>query len=752
MTATKEDNFSLKSNFLASFWQRVTWHPDRIAFRFLEHGEEETASVTYGELDKRARTVAAYLQRQCVPGDRVVLVFLSGIDFAASLLGCFYAGLIAVPTYPPRPNRGSGRLFHLIKDSCPRAILTTTEVFETLRFSLNGREVDCEMIAVENLPDFWASEWREVPVDPDSLAMLQYTSGSTGTPKGVMVSHGNIAANLRMIRDALGFTESDVQVSWLPVFHDLGLVGAILEPLFVGATVILMPPTAFLERPVRWLMAITKYRATISGGPNFAFDLCVRKIRDFQKLGLDLTSLRLLVNAAEPVRQETMLKFAHAFASSGFVLNRFLVSYGLAESTLLVSCGNLGLTPKECLIDKAAMENNQVALQSHRSSRTMSVPSCGRIAVQEELVVVDPETGSKTNALEIGEIWLRGTNIAKGYWNRSEDTQKAFQCKLREASQGVYFRTGDLGFVHEGELYLVGRLKDLIIINGRNLVPHDIEHVVEQCHPAIRPGFCAAFSAEGEASEKIAIACELKDITEAKDFLKISEAILEAIAREYEVGIAIISFLAHGEIRKTSSGKIQRRATQKALMSGKIVVVFRWIQGEPILNFGQPRNDADALVDSRDSMGEIAPKRIQEAAKFALERDISLKSIASFAGIVSHDISPREELLHNVVPFHTQPKTIPNNSEPEYCEIPSSTFAFLATWLEVNHNIPEEHVSRHRPLTSYGLDSLSVIELSGAIQDQFGVSIPPSRFWECRSLGDLEQQIVADGRLRKKAG
>ncbi|HWN44200.1 MAG TPA: fatty acyl-AMP ligase, partial [Thermoanaerobaculia bacterium] len=423
---------------------------ERCAFTFLGDGDTPTERLTYAEVDRKARSIAADLQRRGAQGERVLLLFPPGLDFVTAFLGCLYAGAVAVPAYPPSPGRGTGRLRSLLEDAKPRLALTTPPLLPRVEREVEGA------VALEGL---LPEDWRPPAVGPDSLAFLQYTSGSTSTPKGVRVTHGNLIANERAIQHAFGQSEESVVVGWLPLYHDMGLIGNVLQPLWCGATCVLMSPLSFLQRPRRWLEAIGRFRGTTSGGPDFAYSLCVRKIPPAEREGLDLSSWRVAFNGAEPVRAATLDAFAEAFAPCGFHREAFYPCYGLAEATLFVSGGDPEVAPR--------VSGNLV--------------SCGRAWPGERITVVDPETGRELPAGEEGEICVSGPSVADGYWEGE--------------SFGGFLRTGDLGRLDEdGELFVTGRLKDLIVVRGRNIYPHDVERTAEESHPALRPGGGAAFS------------------------------------------------------------------------------------------------------------------------------------------------------------------------------------------------------------------------------------------------------------------
>ncbi|HKH43577.1 MAG TPA: fatty acyl-AMP ligase, partial [Thermoanaerobaculia bacterium] len=446
-------------NFVEVVRTRAADTPQAVAYTFLADGDVEAARLTYAELDRQARGIAAALQEAGAAGERVLLLFPSGLEFIAAFFGCLYAGAVAVPAYPPRSARGLPRLRAILGDARPWVILTTAEIAGRARGLLGGIAdlAPLAWLTTEGL-DARADDWREPAIDGDTLAFLQYTSGSTATPKGVMVSHGNLLHNEEMIRRAFAQSEESVVVGWLPLYHDMGLIGNVLQPLYLGARCVLMTPVAFLQQPLRWLAAISRYRGTTSGGPNFAYELCVRKIGEEQKAGLDLSSWRLAFNGAEPVRAETLERFAAAFASCGFRREAFYPCYGLAEATLFAAGGEAGVAPEVREVLPAPLEQGRV----EEKPGGRALVGCGRAWMDQRVEVVAPESGVPVEAGRVGEIWIAGPSVARGYWGNPEATESDFRALLAgEPAAGPFLRTGDLGFQLGGELFVTGRLKDL---------------------------------------------------------------------------------------------------------------------------------------------------------------------------------------------------------------------------------------------------------------------------------------------------
>ncbi|HYO13665.1 MAG TPA: AMP-binding protein, partial [Thermoanaerobaculia bacterium] len=551
--------------------------PEKRAFTFLAEGEEESAVCTYAELDGRARAIGALLHQLGAEGERVLLLLPPGLDLVASFFGCLYAGAVAVPVFPPRSSRMLPRLQAILEDARPTVALTTEAVRSRVegRFQATFGLEGLRWRIVEEIEPGLAEEWRPPAVGADTLAFLQYTSGTTSVPKGVMVSHGNLLHNEQLIQRACGHGPDSVFVSWLPLYHDLGLIGNVLQSVYVQATCVLMAPVAFLQRPYRWLKAVSDYRGTTSGGPNFAYDLCVRKIPPQEREGLDLSSWQVAFNGAEPVRRETLERFAEAFGSCGMRRGALYPCYGLAESTLMVSGSRLSQGAVFGSFAAPELERNEVAAVPDGTPEARSLVSSGRPLEGLSVVIADPESGTPCPAGRVGEIWVSGASVAHGYWNRPEETRQAFGAFLADSGEGPYLRTGDLGFLHDGELFVSGRLKDLLIIRGRNLYPQDIELTVERSHGALVPGGGAAFAMEGEEGEERLVVVHEVEHRGGLDLGEIAEAARRAVAEEHEVQLHELVLIRAGTILKTTSGKIQRRACRRDLLEGRLKVVAR---------------------------------------------------------------------------------------------------------------------------------------------------------------------------------
>ncbi len=554
---------------------RAQNQPNQTAYTFLKDGEMEEVSLTYAQLDQRVRAIAVKLQSLVTPGERALLLYPAGLSYIAAFFGCLYAGVIAVPTYPPRRNRSDIRLQTIVQDAQAKIVLTQNDIFSNLTEHLTHTPElkNLHWLVTDNLTAEFTDTWQTPSIDSETLAFLQYTSGSTGTPKGVMVSHGNLLYNAEMFRQGFGNTENTIGVGWLPLFHDMGLIGNVLQPLYVGCSIVLMSPMAFLQKPFRWLQAISRYHASSSAGPNFAYDLCVQKITPEQRAKLDLSYWEVAGNGAETIRAETLEQFSHTFEPCGFRREAFYPCYGMAETTLIISGGLKTAPPVVYEIDKASIEQHQVKAALEGES-THKIVGCGQTWLDQKILIVDPETFIPCSEQQVGEIWVSGQNVACGYWNRPEETEQTFHAYLADTGDGPFLRTGDLGFLKNGELFVTGRLKDIIIVRGRNYYPQDIELTVEKSHPALNAGSCAAFSVEKEGEERLVVAQEVERTALRKlNVDEIVNTIRQAVSSLYELQVYAVLLLKTATIPKTSSGKIQRHACRAGFLDGTLKTV-----------------------------------------------------------------------------------------------------------------------------------------------------------------------------------
>ncbi|HEY0068876.1 MAG TPA: fatty acyl-AMP ligase [Chloroflexia bacterium] len=553
---------------------RASCHGDRLAYRFLVDGDTEEVTITYSALDERARSIARQLLLVTEPGERALLLYSPGLDYIAAFYGCLYAGVIAVPAYPPNPARSDQRLSRIgaiLADAQPSVVLTTTSIQALSMPAMESPGLQWLPTDVE--PSGEEGNWRMPPVTPHTVAFLQYTSGSTASPKGVILTHGNIMYNSAAIYNCFEHTSEGQGVIWLPPYHDMGLIGGIIGTLYAGFPCTLMSPISLLQHPHLWLRAISRYKATTSGGPNFAYDLCVRRVTDEQRADLDLSSWKVAMNGAEPVRADTMERFAAAFAPCGFRAQTFYPCYGLAEGTLLVSGGHVEDPPVVNTFANSALERGEVVPVPPGSRDARVLVGCGQTVPGQQIEIVDPVALTRCPPGRVGEIWVSGPSVAQGYWRRPEESAHTFHACIADTQEGPFLRTGDLGFLWDGELYIAGRIKDIIIIAGRKLHPEDIEQTVEESHPLLRHSGCAAFSVAVEGVDALVIAHEVERHYRSKDKTEVITAIRRAVAEHHDVSASTVLLIKPGRIPRTSSGKIQRHACRNAFLAGSLDTV-----------------------------------------------------------------------------------------------------------------------------------------------------------------------------------
>jgi acyl-CoA synthetase (AMP-forming)/AMP-acid ligase II len=534
--------------------------------------------LTFRELDRRIRALAARLQVLDAAGERALLLFESDLDFVVAFLGCLYAGVIAVPAYPPRSNSHHlQRLQALVADAQATVVLATPAIAGRVKEHVDKLSVlaSARWVTMNEAEDALADAWRMPDLRGDALAFLQYTSGSLGTPKGVMVSHGNLVHNSAQIATAFQHSERTVYVGWLPLFHDMGLIGNVLQSLFLGGRCVSMTPTAFIQKPARWLRAISTYGGTTSGAPSSAYDLCVRKITDDQLEGIDLSTWQVAYNGAEPVRADVLDAFARRFAPYGFRRSSSYPCYGMAEATLIISGDDAFTEPVIRSVDAAALERGLVA-DATPGQPSRRLVSCGHTWLDQEVRIVDPQTGAPCAPGSVGEIWLSGESVARGYWNRPDLTREVFQARLPDTDR-TFLRTGDLGFMEGSQLYVTGRMKDLIIIRGRNHYPQDIEATVERSSSVLRPGLGAAFSIDGPEGEALVVVHEVERThLRNLDVEAVIGHIRQAVSEEHELMAHAVVLLKTGSLPKTSSGKVQRAGCRKNFLAGALDAVGQW--------------------------------------------------------------------------------------------------------------------------------------------------------------------------------
>ncbi|MCB9556335.1 MAG: fatty acyl-AMP ligase [Deltaproteobacteria bacterium] len=609
-----QDELDLGSSttLVALLRHRAATRPEQVVYTFLDRGEIESARLTYGKFDERARAIGAHLRSVAKPAARALLLFPPGLDFVEAFFGCLYGGLIAVPAYPPDPsrlNRSLPRLLSMANDAETTVVLTTSQILPMAQglFPLAPELSKMTWIATDAVKDDEAANWVDPEATWDTLTFLQYTSGSTAEPKGVMVTHGNLLHNQQMICTAFDQDPSDVVVSWLPLYHDMGLIGQVMQPIYVGGSAYLMSPLTFLKRPLRWLQAITKYRATTATGPNFAYDLCVRKITDEQRDSLDLSSWQHALNGAEPVRAQTIERFVEFFAPCGFRREAFYPCYGLAENTLVVTGKKASAQPAQLDVDAKALERHEIRVPQMGADRNRLVGSGVSPVKEQQVLIVDPESFTPLTDGNVGEIWIHGPSVAQGYWRRPQETKETFEAEVSGGTQAgkQFLRTGDLGFMQRGELFVTGRLKDVIIVRGQNYYPQDVEWAAEGAHPALRPGSSAAFAIEHDGKELVALVAEVdkKFSNGARDELaprEIADAVRAAVMKKTGLYLHALALIKAGSIGKTSSGKIQRRPTRELFRKGELELLGAHI------TVAENGPAIDELADLGGTMGDLS--------------------------------------------------------------------------------------------------------------------------------------------------
>lgn len=546
---------------------RAAEMPHRLGFLFLERGVDEGPRWSYGELDRQARRIAAKLRRHAAPADRALLVCPPGLAFIAAFFGCQAAGMVPVPVYPPRlaiDHASWSTLVKIARDCRPSVLLTTADLAPLLRGPRERPPFgNVPIVATDDGENEDDLDDVLVPVDPEAPALLQYTSGSTAAPRGVVISHRNLLHNERMIQEAFEHSGTGVGVSWLPPYHDMGLIGGILQVVYHGASCVLLSPLDFLRKPSCWLQAISRYRADTSGAPGFAFDHCVDRISPEDRASLTLDSWSVAAVGSEPVRPRTLERFTATFAPHGFRRSAFYPCYGLAEATLFVTGGHKSAGPVVRDFDRRALEEGRAELAAGHGEVRRLV-GCGGPWLDQEVCIVEPDTRRGSPDCVVGEVWVAGPSVAQGYWNDAARTELTFRARRSDTDGGPYLRTGDLGFLMGGELFLTGRIKDVLIVRGRNHDPQDIEATAQSVHAALRSGAGAAFEVEREGGSVVVLVQEVDRRARGVEPRGLIADIREAVAQHHSLQLADIRLLEPGSIPKTSSGKVQRHRCRAA--------------------------------------------------------------------------------------------------------------------------------------------------------------------------------------------
>jgi len=697
-----QDKLSSVTTLVDLLQQQASQRGDETLYTFL--GDDQAASYTlsYAELDHQARRIAAQLQSLNAEGERALLLYPSNLDFLAGFFGALYAGVIAVPAYPPRKNQNADRLRSIIKDSDAKFVLASSQVMRIAQPILQelGALSDITFIATDQLPAELANDWSACQITPDSLAFLQYTSGSTGDPKGVMLSHGNLLYNQEMIR--VGVTNNTVgaYVSWLPLFHDMGL-GTALQALYRGSEGCLMAPATFIQRPQRWLWAISDHKAVVSGGPNFAFDLCVKTFKPELYEGLDLSSWRVAFNGAEPIKTATLEAFSQTFAPYGFMPEAFQPCYGLAEATVGVSSGDGGL-PIEKSVSMEALQEHKVSENPINPDDSKLTVACGHSWLDDDLRIVNPESCKEAGPNEVGEIWLNSPSVGAGYWRRAELSDSTFRATLADAPGGAtkhYLRTGDLGFLDDGQLYVTGRIKELLIIRGRNYYPTDIEHEVAASDEALAQNGIAAFTVEHNDEEHLVLVCEVeRKHLRSFDAEALSEKVRQKVAEQFELRVEGVVFVKPGRLPKTSSGKIQRGLCSSQFSRRRLEAVAAWVG--PALSPLSPR---------------LSP--VKRSGVTALEKGA-------------------EEKASEVE------KKVQQAPEVEINEKGGEIKSWLITWFADQLDLPEAMINPTKNLASLGVDSLLVMRTNGELSHLLGYALPIDLLWEYPTINQITEALA----------
>jgi acyl-CoA synthetase (AMP-forming)/AMP-acid ligase II/alkylation response protein AidB-like acyl-CoA dehydrogenase/acyl carrier protein len=580
------------SNLVELLRRRADVNPDAMAVVYLSDGEEVKQQITFGELDLKARAIAARVQGLGARGECVILVHTPGLEFLSAFFGCLYADAIPVPLPLPHSKGTVAQFPAIVADLDARILMTTATTMTRLRrMELTGVDALIALTTEDTQPEL-ARAWRAFTPSGAATAYLQYTSGSTANRKGVIISHDNVIAHLLGMAERFGHHQDSVSVNWLPHTHDLGLVSGILQPLFHGHLNVLMSPNAFVQQPIRWLDAISRFRGTYSNSPNFGYDQCVRRTTPEQRARLDLSSWEVALNGAEPVHQRTIDEFISMFEPCGFRRATMYPAYGLAEATLMVSGFVKESAGATLQVDADALARDRIVESTGEGSRTLV--GCGLAMPHTTIRIVDPLTCEESADDRVGEIWARGPGITGGYWRRPEENEQTFRGRLAGGAHDdeVYLRTGDLGFLRSGVLYITGRWKDLVIIRGANHYPQDIEWTIERSHPAFRPGCGGAFSLDGDDGEQLIVAYEVeREHLRTAEPDELARVARRAVAEEHDLHLHTLVLLKTGTVPRTTSGKIQRRKCRSDFLGGELAEIWRSTDTAPVVDVQVPPAD-----------------------------------------------------------------------------------------------------------------------------------------------------------------
>lgn len=541
---------------------------DKIAYTHLKDRDGDIEEISYADFEKRVKQLAAKLQEFGVEGERIVLMYPPGIDYTVAYFAVIFAGAIAVPVYEPRQSNHFNRIESILADCQPKILLTKEKVIKATSDEILEKlsQFGATWLTTDNEDFFTGNEvWQPVTLSKNSVVFLQYTSGSTGNPKGVMVTNGNLLHNSEMIRLVTGQDQSSCMVTWLPPYHDMGLIGGLIQPLYTGYQCVILSPISVIQRPIKWLNAIRDYKGTISGGPNFIYEACVKRVRDKQLAGCDLSSWQIAFNGAEPINADTVNAFSERFEQYGFKHTSHLPCYGMAETTLMVTSANHNTSPVISYFDKDQLQAD-FGKRSNQIMSAIPLVSSGKVVPDLDIKIVDPDSGRELDDGQVGEVWVRGDSVALGYWQKAPITGEDFVGILEGDVENRYLRTGDLGFIDDQEVFITGRIKDLIIIRGKNHYPQDIEATVTDASEHIKPHTGAAFSVEHEGAEKLVVMQEIDRRLESEQHHEVKEILKEKVAEYHGLQLFDVKFIRPGTLPKTTSGKIQRRLAKKVYL------------------------------------------------------------------------------------------------------------------------------------------------------------------------------------------
>ncbi|MFC6338796.1 cytochrome P450 [Pseudomonas sp. CCM 7891] len=573
---------------VACLQKRAAESPDDEVFTFLDSNGDSVARLSYLQLHDQACAIAAALQTHGPEGQRVLLLFEPGLAFITAFYGCLYAGAVAVPVYPPDPlrfERTLPRLLTIVADSTAVVLLTSASILAQARHLVRFAPdlAKLQWIAVEEIIESGQANVRPLPtMAATDIALIQYTSGSTSAPKGVVVSHQNLLINARMMQRVANQDRDRVIALWLPVYHDLGLMTGVILPVVIGARALLMSPLDFLKRPVLWLSVIDRYKATDTAGPNFALDLCVQKISHNDYQDWDLSSLKVCLVGAEPVRYASVERFLHQFEAVGLSRQCIFPGYGLAEATVGVSFGPVGSPWQTTFVDVDELARNRVIEVDSTHPKASPLVACGMPLEAVTLAIVNPQTCEQAGADEVGEVWMIGPQVALGYWQLEADSARTFKARICQGDNRDWLRTGDLGFIKDQQLYITGRIKDLLIIRGKNYYPQDIENILELSHPRVRKGAVIVFSVTQDATESLVIAAEVDlrllstPLQKQRAFDEITKAMVKAVSTHHGLPVHNVALLKIRTIDKTSSGKLARQSCKQRYLEQRLEVEFVW--------------------------------------------------------------------------------------------------------------------------------------------------------------------------------